>query len=241
MYSQDISCLYNTLQTNMMEESDNAVQCTVCKTTPTAPRLFPCGHVICAKCLADTISDGYDADGDPKPDSHTRCPTCRKEFAVSSGALEQLPVKKITRKEPETTVKQHTERISVVADPPPERGISFTSSSKSMIPAELISHKDVVNTITIDDEKRPPTEIFTTSVTAKSLQNGSMLPDIMDARLPLQSLVAAKATEDEISRGSDQQMSEEEIRLDDDNRSNTSTELTNFCSICKLSGKYGIT
>ena len=64
------------------EELRDITECSICHDTFTDPRVLPCIHTFCLKCIKGW-SDSM------KPDEKLSCPVCRKE--VSSNIVMQLP------------------------------------------------------------------------------------------------------------------------------------------------------
>ena len=70
--------------TSMKQEIENITECSICIQTFTKPKILPCIHTYCLKCL----------DGWTKTQSQGRqisCPLCRKPFTVPDGGLQNLP------------------------------------------------------------------------------------------------------------------------------------------------------
>jgi hypothetical protein len=61
------------------------LECSVCYHMFTDPRMLPCGHTFCLKCLQDIVKAAA-SKSDKIP-----CPTCRAEFQVGSQNLQDLP------------------------------------------------------------------------------------------------------------------------------------------------------
>ena len=58
------------------KQLDDVTECSVCKEMYTDPRLLPCGHTFCRRCI----------DGLSKP----ACPVCRKQFTLSNNGAGDL-------------------------------------------------------------------------------------------------------------------------------------------------------
>ena len=59
----------------------NHVSCHVCLENFADPRMLPCQHVFCKKCITSTVHR-----------VSQKCPICRQEFAFSGNGAESLPV-----------------------------------------------------------------------------------------------------------------------------------------------------
>jgi len=58
--------------------------CTICTEVYTDPRVLPCGHTYCLKCI-EALSK------DKPPGDEVACPLCRKEFIVPDDGVADLP------------------------------------------------------------------------------------------------------------------------------------------------------
>ncbi|KAK2141689.1 hypothetical protein LSH36_1057g00079 [Paralvinella palmiformis] len=261
-----------------MEDRSDKVQCTVCKTTPIAPRLFPCGHVVCVKCLARIISNRYEEDGNPKPTKHNQCPTCLKSFQMPADGLERLPsenqrtVKSANSVEAKGSTAEETQIKSNFV----EKSIAFTESSKNMIPTDEQQKKESfvensksfipsdeseetdsstessANVVVGDDSRKMdelpvidavmnPTEVFTATLSMAlnhDDKTGHLYDDFVDVRLPLQNPLMSTLSDKPFDDEFDVHTSEGGSSYDDDVHSNTSNDVNNLCSICKLGQKY---
>jgi len=63
---------------------DELTECQICTEILTDPRVLPCIHTYCLKCI-----ESYGVN--KKPRDKLPCPLCRKEFVVQSGGLADLP------------------------------------------------------------------------------------------------------------------------------------------------------
>jgi len=63
---------------------DEVTECPICTEIFTDPRVLPCIHTYCLKCIE---SHGTNK----KPGDKLSCPLCRKESVVPSGGLSELP------------------------------------------------------------------------------------------------------------------------------------------------------
>jgi hypothetical protein len=68
------------------------LECSVCYQMFTDPRILPCGHTFCLKCLQDIVK-AVESNSHKIP-----CPTCRAEFQVGSQNLQDLPKNTISNK-----------------------------------------------------------------------------------------------------------------------------------------------
>ena len=65
------------------KEVEDITECPICKDTFCHPKVLPCCHVFCLKCIAQYGEDR--SDGDTMP-----CPMCRQEFTVPTGGFSKL-------------------------------------------------------------------------------------------------------------------------------------------------------
>ena len=63
---------------------DDIMECPICTEVYTDPRVLPCGHMYCLKCVEAWSKD-------KQPGDKLACPLCRKEFTLSSNGVEDLP------------------------------------------------------------------------------------------------------------------------------------------------------
>ena len=63
---------------------DEVTECPICTEILTDPRVLPCIHTYCLKCI-----ESYGIN--KKPGDKLPCPLCRKEFVIQSGGLADLP------------------------------------------------------------------------------------------------------------------------------------------------------
>ena len=66
------------------KQLDDLTECPICTEVYTDPRVLPCVHTYCLKCL-ETLSK------DKQPGDKLACPLCRKEFTMPSSGVEDLP------------------------------------------------------------------------------------------------------------------------------------------------------
>jgi len=67
-----------------LKELADVTECSVCTEVFTDPRVLPCVHTYCLKCI-----QGW---GKHKlPGDKLECPLCRKEFTIPQNGLEGLP------------------------------------------------------------------------------------------------------------------------------------------------------
>ena len=59
-------------------------ECPISTKVYSEPKVLPCIHTFCLKCL-----EGWSED--KNPGDQMSCPLCRKEFTVPDGGLEKLP------------------------------------------------------------------------------------------------------------------------------------------------------
>jgi len=63
---------------------DDITECPICTEVYTDPRVLPCVHTFCLKCIREWSKDKHPVD-------QLACPLCRKEFAVPGSGVEDLP------------------------------------------------------------------------------------------------------------------------------------------------------
>jgi len=66
------------------KELDDMTECPICTEVFTDPRVLPCMHTFCLKCLMDYGKDS-------QPGDSMACPMCRKEFTVPGDGLSGTP------------------------------------------------------------------------------------------------------------------------------------------------------
>jgi len=66
------------------KQVDDITACLICTEVYTDPRVLPCGHTFCLKCIAAWSTD-------KQPGDELSCPLCRKEFTLPSNGVEDLP------------------------------------------------------------------------------------------------------------------------------------------------------
>ena len=66
------------------EEVSNITECGICKDVMRCPKILPCVHTFCLKCL-----EQYGRN--KRPNGVMSCPVCREEFQVPSGGISALP------------------------------------------------------------------------------------------------------------------------------------------------------
>jgi len=74
--------LYTTMAT--AKQLDDIMECLICAEVYTDPRVLPCGHTYCLKCIREYSKDKY-------PGEELDCPLCRKEFTLPSNGVDDLP------------------------------------------------------------------------------------------------------------------------------------------------------
>ena len=67
-----------------VEQSDDIVECAICRQVFTDPRELPCIHTYCLKCIKEWCK--YKQNG-----QKGTCPECRKEFNIPKKGIEELP------------------------------------------------------------------------------------------------------------------------------------------------------
>jgi len=63
---------------------DDITECPICTEVYTDPRVLPCVHTYCLKCIEAWSKD-------KQPGDEVACPLCRKEFTLSSNGVVDLP------------------------------------------------------------------------------------------------------------------------------------------------------
>jgi len=66
------------------KQLDNITECPICTEVYTDPRILPCVHTYCLKCI-ETWSK------DKQPGDKLACPMCREEFTLPSNGVSDLP------------------------------------------------------------------------------------------------------------------------------------------------------
>jgi len=66
------------------KQLDDIMECPICTEVYTDPRVLPCVHTYCLKCIREWSKD-------KQPGDELACPLCRKEFTLPSSGVEDLP------------------------------------------------------------------------------------------------------------------------------------------------------
>jgi len=66
------------------KQLDDITECPICTEVYTDPRVLPCVHTYCLKCIEAWSKD-------KQPGDEVACPLCRKEFTLSSNGVGDLP------------------------------------------------------------------------------------------------------------------------------------------------------
>ena len=66
------------------KQLDDITECPICTEVYTDPRVLPCGHTYCLKCIEAWSKD-------KQPGDELACPLCRKEFTLTSNGVSDLP------------------------------------------------------------------------------------------------------------------------------------------------------
>ena len=66
------------------KQLDDITECPICTEVYTDPRVLPCGHTYCIKCIEAWSKD-------KQPGDKLACPLCRKEFVVPDNGVKDLP------------------------------------------------------------------------------------------------------------------------------------------------------
>jgi len=75
-----ILCFSVACQSSADKELDDMTECSICTEVLTDPRVLPCIHTFCLKCLLNCGKDKQPGDRMP-------CPLCRKKFTIADGGL----------------------------------------------------------------------------------------------------------------------------------------------------------
>lgn len=67
-----------------VEHIKDITECAICTEVYKDPRSLPCVHTYCLKCIGDWCKN-------EQPGDRVACPLCRKEFAVPSNGVDELP------------------------------------------------------------------------------------------------------------------------------------------------------
>jgi len=67
-------------RSSVNKELDDMTECCICTEEFTDPRVLPCIHTLCLKCL---LNYGKDR----QPGDRMSCPLCRKEFTIPDDGL----------------------------------------------------------------------------------------------------------------------------------------------------------
>jgi len=68
----------------MVKQLDDLVECPICTEMYSDPRVLPCVHTYCLKCIREWSKDR-------QPGDELACPLCRREFTLPSNGVEGLP------------------------------------------------------------------------------------------------------------------------------------------------------
>ena len=63
---------------------DDTTECSICTEVYTDPRVLPCGHTFCLKCIEAWSEE-------EEPGDKVACPLCRKQFTLSCKGVSDLP------------------------------------------------------------------------------------------------------------------------------------------------------
>jgi hypothetical protein len=69
---------------NVREKLNNITECSVCAETYSDPRVLPCIHTYCLKCIKRFSANKH-------PGDCVSCPLCRKDFIVPERGIDSLP------------------------------------------------------------------------------------------------------------------------------------------------------
>ena len=65
-------------------EIDDIAECSICVGLYDDPKLLPCAHTFCCKCIRRYV------DGEIAGDKSS-CPICRQQFTIPTGGITQFP------------------------------------------------------------------------------------------------------------------------------------------------------
>jgi hypothetical protein len=71
------------------EKLNNLTECSVCAETYSDPRVLPCIHTYCLKCI-----EGFSKK--KQPGDRVSCPLCRKDFIIPDNGINSLPKTDLT-------------------------------------------------------------------------------------------------------------------------------------------------
>jgi len=66
------------------KQFDDIMECSICREVYTDPRVLPCVHTYCLKCIRELSKD-------KRPGDKVACPLCRKQFTLPSSGVKNLP------------------------------------------------------------------------------------------------------------------------------------------------------
>lgn len=69
---------------NVKQQLEDITECPICFNIFTDPRVLPCVHTYCRKCIESFCIDKVKGD-------EIACPECRKNFTIPEGGVEKLP------------------------------------------------------------------------------------------------------------------------------------------------------
>jgi len=69
----------------VVKELDDMTECCICNEVFTDPRVLPCQHTFCLKCLLNYVKDKQPGDDNDLP-----CPLCRNEFTIPAHGLSRI-------------------------------------------------------------------------------------------------------------------------------------------------------
>lgn len=70
---------------NINEHLSDLTSCSICTETYSDPRMLPCIHTFCLRCIEQTVSHSTKLPGEQLP-----CPICRKDFTIPNEGIEGL-------------------------------------------------------------------------------------------------------------------------------------------------------
>ena len=71
----------------LSEQISDITECPICTETFTEPKVLPCVHTFCLKCL---LQYGKHENND-QPGDQLACPLCRTNFVIPPGGFTDLP------------------------------------------------------------------------------------------------------------------------------------------------------
>src|SRR6218665_3175805 len=74
-----------TVKSTTLTQLTGMTECCICLKTFTDPRMLPCIHTFCFKCLSDMVDKS-----DKKPGDEIQCPMCRKGLTIPTEGVQGI-------------------------------------------------------------------------------------------------------------------------------------------------------